>query len=639
MGASLTRNPSGPNLSRGGDDGLLEPAIRNELERLLASACFREAEGLRRFLRYAVEHTVAGEGDQLKEYRLGLEVFDRDSSFDPRLDPVVRMAARRLRTKLDEYYQTEGRDDPICIAIPKGGYAAAFDSNTPRQPSSENEPPNSGRFRLLLAAGCVLVFFAAGAALYWVRARHIPPPAPSRESSIAVLPFLNLTGNQDDEYLSDGLADELTGGLSRLPGLRVTARTSAFKFKGKAEDVRLIGSQPNVASLLEGSVQRRGEQLRITVQLIRASDGSHIWAETYDREANNSFALEDEITQAVTHALRVRLAAQPSPASRAVNAEAFDLYLRGRYWWSRRTPPAVWKAVAYFNQALEKEPLYAQAYLGLADAYTVLGFNDQAPADEMVSKARAAAEQALRLDDSLSEAHRDLAAAVLYHDWNFELARQEFQRAVQLNPNDATAHQWYGLQLMHERKFDDSLREFSAAQRLDPLSLMITLDVGQAHYYSGRQEAAIQQAQKVLAEDPDFAMAHDLLGMAYERQRRLPEALGEFQRYLELSGGDPDALMRLGVTYADALKPGQALALAKKMERVLQGGHVPSYDIAVVYAALGKKELAFEWLRQAIAQHESSCLLLAVDPAFESVHSDPRFEESVRKVGLVVSGI
>lgn len=260
--------------------------------------------------------------------------------------------------------------------------------------------------------------------------------------------------------------------------------------------------------------------------------------------------------------------------------------MRGRYWWNRRTPPAVWKSVAYFNQALEKDPLYAEAYLGLADAYTVLGFNDQAAANEVVPKARAAAEQALNLDNSLSEAHADLAASLLFHDWDFKRSEKEFETALALNPNHATGHQWYGLQLMFQRKFDAALQEFLQAQRLDPLSVMITLDVGQVHYYSGHLDAAIALAQKVLAQDPDSAMGHDLLGMAYERERRFPEALREFQTYVKLSGDDPDSLMRLAVTYAHNQKSDEALALARRIESVPKGTYVPSYNLAVIYAAL-----------------------------------------------------
>ena len=634
MGLSPTKNGAKEASPGHHSDALSHVAIQSQMEKMLASESFHDAEAMRRFLRYAVEQTLRGQGGQLKEYRLGLEVFDRNSSFDPRLDPVVRMAALRLRAKLREYYEREGRHDPVCIEIPKGGYAATFSSRPAHPLRIAGKSPARRQSHFALLVGCLLVV-AAIAGVYWARTIERTRAARlTEEASIAVLPFLNLTSNPDNEYLSDGLADELTGALSQMSGLRVIARTSAFKFKGKAEDVHTIGNQLNVASLLEGSLQRNGEHLRVTVQLIRTSDGSHLWAETYDSTADNTFAVEDEITQAVTGALRVRLADAESRSQRLVNPEAHDLYLRGRYWWNRRTPFAVWKSVAYFNQALEKEPLYPQAYLGLADAYTVLGFNDQEAADEVAPKARAAAEQALQIDNGLGEAHAALAATLLYHDWDFRRAEQEFRRAIQLDPNYATAHQWYGLLLMCERRFDEALPEFAKAQRLDPLSLMITLDVGQVHYYSGRQEAAIQQAQKALAQDPDFAMAHDLLGMAYEKEGRYPEALREFQTYVKLSGDDPDSLMRLALTYADTRNADAALALAKRIENVPKGTYVPSYNLAVIYATLGEKERTLEWLRRAVGEHASSCLMFAIEPAFEGLRSDPRFQSLARDVNL-----
>jgi TolB-like protein/Tfp pilus assembly protein PilF len=634
MVRSPTRTAAQPASPEQGGHGLSHSAIKLQLEKILASESFREAAVTKRFLRYAVEHTLSGEGDRLKEYRLGLEVFDRDSSFEPRLDPVVRMAARRLRVKLREYYETEGKDDALYIEVPKGGYAATFGSQTARS-RRVHERSIRQRYSPWILVTVALLFVAVVAVLYrlW-ELRQKPASVPSQSESLAVLPFLNLTGDPDNEYLSDGLTDELTGALSRLSRLRVIARTSAFKFKGRQEDVRSIGSQLDVSCLLEGSLQKNGARLRVTVQLVRTSDGSHIWAQTYDPTPNNTFAMEDEITEFVTKGMQGRLVGGQLAARRTADPQARDLYLRGRYWWNRRTPPAVWKSVAYFNQALEKDPLYADAYLGLADAYTVLGFNDQAAANEVVPKARAAAEQALNLDNSLSEAHADLAASLLFHDWDFKRSGQEFETALALNPNHATGHQWYGLQLMFQRKFDAALQEFLQAQRLDPLSVMITLDVGQVHYYSGDLDAAIALAQKVLAQDPDSAMGHDLLGMAYERERRFPEALREFQTYVKLSGDDPDSLMRLAVTYAHNQKSDEALALARRIEKVPEGTYVPSYNLAVIYAALGEKERALQWLRRAVAEHASSCLLFVVDPSFETLHTDPRFQELARNVSF-----
>ena len=380
MESSPAYSPAVSTVPQGREDTFAKTEVGKELEKILSSIAFRGAEGLRRFLRYSVEHTLHGEGDQLKEYRLGVEVFDREASFDPRLDPVVRMAARRLRSKLQEYYRGEGIRDPIWIAVPKGSYAAAFSRGAAKQlPTYVVERPEPTKYwRLAVIALALLLTTVIGAVIYWIRARQSQIGS-NEPPSLAVLPLLNLTGNLDNEYFCDGVTDELTSAVSRLPGVRVVARTSAFKFKNKPEDVRSIAEQLNVSSVLEGSLQKSGERLRITVQLIRASDGFHIWAQTYDRDSGDAFAVEDEITQTIADTLRVRLAqAQQAGRPRRINAESHELNLRGRYWLNRRTPPDLWKAIAYFNQALEKDPAYAQAYLGLAEAYSTLGANDQA---------------------------------------------------------------------------------------------------------------------------------------------------------------------------------------------------------------------------------------------------------------------
>ena len=638
MQPSLAQSPAGPTVPQGREDIFAEADVLKELDKILSSGAFRDAEALKRFLRYTVEYTLHGEGDLLKEYRLGVEVFDRDSSFDPRLDPVVRMAARRLRFKLKDYYETEGLQDPICIAVPKGSYAAAFSSRAPKElPVAVVEASQLAKYRRL--AGIGLVFFFAtvvATVIYWYRARQLQAEIPAQHPSVAVLPLLNLTGNPDNEYLCDGVTDELTSALSKLPGVRVVARTSAFKFKNKPEDVRSIGAQLNVASVLEGSLQKIGDRLRITVQLIRAEDGYHVWSQTYDRDGRDAFAVEDEITQTIAATLRVRLgqAGQPTEAPRRIDAEAREVNLRGRYWLNRRTPPDLWKAIGYFNQAIEKDPSYAQAYLGLAEAYSTLGANDQASPREVLPKARAAAQQALRWDESSGESHAVFAWISFLDGWNSALAEQEFRRALQLSPNYSAAHQWYGLTLMLEQRFDESLREFDLAQDLDPLSLILSTDKGVVYYYSGQQDKAIDQARQILAHDADFADAHLLLGMAQERQKQFKTAEQEISKYLEVSGHDPDALMKLGVAYAHAGDRARALQMVTEMRKPTTGQYVPFYYIADIYAALGDKEAAFEWLDRALGQHSNSCLLLAIDPAFEDFRSDPRFQEATRKIGL-----
>jgi adenylate cyclase len=367
--------------------------IRAELGHALASVTFRNSDRLSQFLRFVVERTLAGNAEQLKEYSIGVEVFGRPSSYDPRLDPVVRLEARRLRAKLLQYYESEGRDDLIRIEVPKGGYSAVFlrKRALPERPAAENsavETPSSARpaspssvrwLRWLVPAAAAICLAILGVLF----ARRAPghKAASDPVASVAVLPFQNLSANPEDEYFSDGFTDELISALGRVPGLRVAARASTFHFKGTNENLRSIAEQLNVGSIVEGSIQKKGDDIRITAELIRIADGYRIWTETYTRKTADTQAVENDFSRSIASALTKTLAGMPAAeASRhTADPEAHELYLRGRYWWNRRSLADMLKAVRYFNQALEHDPVYAEAYLGLGDTYAVMGVNEQAP--------------------------------------------------------------------------------------------------------------------------------------------------------------------------------------------------------------------------------------------------------------------
>ena len=616
-----------------------EEAARRELAKILESTTFHGSETLKRFLRYTFERTLRGQGDQLKEYRLGVEVFDRPSSFDPRIDPVVRMAARRLRAKLQEYRETEGQKDQIWIDVPKGAYAANFVPNntTVKQLMTDARPDQSARRWLALVA-VLLLLAGAIAIVYWAGGSREPrTSAQPQAASIAVLPFLNLTPNQGDEYLSDGLTDELTSALSRLPGLRVVARTSAFKFKGKAEDVRTIGAQLKVDSLLEGSLQRSGERIRITVHLVRAADGYHIWSETYERSAKDMFEVEDEVSRAIAATLQIRLAAGQGPPilkESTASPEAHALYLKGRYSWNKRTTQSVQQSIEYFNEALKLDPNYASAYAALADAYTVMAVNDQAPPQQTMEKAWQAARRALQLDDSLVESYAVLAQIKLFHDRDFPGAGQLFQRGLEMDPNSAMAHQWYGLFFMWQGRFAEASRELHKAKELDPLSFMIPFDLALSDVYSRQYDQAAAEARKIIEVEPNFAFAHDVLGSALEQKHLYPEAIAEYQKYLELSNGEPEAIMRLGHVYAVSGQRELALRMLRKLEEPPKGGYVSPCYISMLYAGLGDKDRSLLWLKRAFNQRNATVILIGVEPAFDPVRSDPRFQDLIRRWGL-----
>jgi TolB-like protein/tetratricopeptide (TPR) repeat protein len=619
-------------------------SARDQLEKVLASTAFRNSEKASRFLRFVAEHTLDWESDRLKEYLVGVDVFGRQSSYDPRLDPVVRLEARRVRARLVQYYATDGLQDAIRIEIPKGGYSVVFNSvAAPVTPSPETSPGNAlARLGAPRSGGSggqwwspdharryvtVLLGLAIAAAAAGVCSRYFRPPhAPIEPRSMAVLPFSNLTGSSDNEWLSDGLTDDLATSLAKLPGVRVVARGSAFKFKGATPDARTIGKRLNAKFLLEGSVQSSGGQFNVSARFIRSDDGRTIWAETFSSQSQNPFGVEKNISEAVGAALGIEtLAEADGPSGHHVpDRRAHEFYLLGRYWWNRRTAADEWKAIDYFNQALKQDPLYPQAYLGLADAYAVLGVNEQAPARDVYPRARAAAQQALALDGTLSEAQATLAEVTYFYDWDFAGAEREIKRAIELSPNYASAHQWYGLMLMCERRFRDATREMEVAQQLDPLSLIMAVDLEQIYAFSGQEGAAIEQGRKTLAYDASYAPAHEVLGHAYLSQGSYGEALEEFREFAALSGDDSNALPDLGVVYAYSGQRKAALGVLHELE-TQRTGFALAYHVAAVYVALGNEQDAYNQLAAAITERSPSCLLLRVDPAFNPLRSEPRF--------------
>ena len=463
------------------------------------------------------------------------------------------------------------------------------------------------------------------------------PPSSSELQSVAVLPFLNLSSRPEDDYISDGLADELTAALSQVEGLRVVSRTSAFEFKGKEEDIRTIGRRLNVGAVLEGSLQREGKRMRVTVQFIRVADGYHLWAEVYEADVQSVFALEDTISRAVTASLQAHLdqaLGQPSVIVSTRDVEAHSLYLKGRYAWNRRTKTGVEQSIQFFRQAIQRDPQYAQAYAALAEAYTVLAMDEIASPADYAPLAKRAAQQALKLDSRLGEAYAALALIQFTYDWDFAGADRNYRRAIDLDPNNATAHHWYGLSLMARKRFGEAAKEFHIAQQLDPLSLVIPAVLGKAHFYAGEPDLAIAQAQNIIAIEPHFAYAHDVLGMGYLEKRRYKEAIAEFKQYASLYENDPDALMRLASAYAANGEREEAMRILRQLRRLAQAQYVSPCYIAQVYASLGEKDPAFEWLDKAHQQHAPALLFIALEPDYESLRQDPRFQELAHLIGL-----
>jgi serine/threonine-protein kinase len=493
--------------------------------------------------------------------------------------------------------------------------------------------PRRGR-RAAWVAGAAAALVALGllGAVSW----HFLSGRGQALDSIAVLPFANESGDQDAEYLSDGISESLINNLSQLPNLRVIARSSAFRYRGPAADPLAAGRELGVQAVLTGRVVQRGDRLLINVELVDVRHNRQLWGERYDRRLTDLLTVQDEISREITDKLRLRLNGEEKRrlARRSTdNPEAYQAYLVGRYHWGRRTEDGLKKAIDSFEQARARDPTYALAYAGLADCYALLGdYGYLAPKDAF-PKARAAAERALELDDDLVEAHTSLAFVKVQYDWDWPGAEREYRRALGLNPNYATAHQWYSEYLSAMGRPEEALREIRLAQELDPLSLIIHAVVGRALYFARRYDDAIAQCRTTLEMDPNFAVPHLFLGRAYVQQGRYEEGLAEFQEYRRRSGGSA-ILAEIGHAQALAGRRDEARELLQELAQGPNPGYVPAGRIAYIPVGLGDKDGAFAWLEKAYDERSDTLVFLKVEPRYDSLRADPRFADLLRRVGL-----
>ena len=454
------------------------------------------------------------------------------------------------------------------------------------------------------------------------------------EKSIAVLPFDNLSRDPDNAYFCEGVQDEILTRLAKVADLKVISRTSTQHFKSAPENLPDIAKQLGVAHILEGSVQKSSDQVRVNVQLINAMTDAHLWAETYDRKLTDIFAVESEIAKAIAETLQAKLSgAEKSSIAKAptANPEAYELYLKGRFFWNKRTGDDLRKSIEYLKQAIAKDPGYALAYAALADSYGLLRFYGGASPAESVVPAQAAAKKALELDDSLAEAHASLGL-IATEELEVNRAVNELERAIQLNPNYATAHHWLGLALATLRQSDRSIGELKRALELDPLSMIINADLSIIYLYAHRYGDAEAQARKTLEIDSRSFVAHYYLGAVLQLTGRLKEAIPEFQKAVELNN-DPYSIAMLGQAYARNGQTDEARKLLAHLNEMAKSAEVPDYALATAYTSLGEKERAIGALEHGFAEGNKSYLfLLPGDPFLDDLRGDPRFEALVHKI-------
>jgi len=592
----------------------------------------------------------AGQVVTREELQQKLWPADTFVDFDHGLNKAVNKVRDALGDSAESprFVETVARRGYRFLAEVKGADAAPLRSRElapPQLPAPETadraDPlgaPAAPRRRLPPLAWkistLVLLALLAAFAAWKVHSRNRPASA---IRSLAVLPLESLSNDASQDYFADGMTDELISDLGQIGALRVISRTSVMGYKHARKPLPQIARELNVDAVVEGTVLRSGDRVRITAQLIDAAADKHLWSQSYEGELKDTLALQNQVARAIADQIRINLNPQEQAAlktSKVVNPEAYESYLKGRYFWNKRTPDSLKVALAYFNQAIDEDQNYAQAYSGLADTYALLGdwqYGVMTP-KEALPKAKTAAIKALELDSTLSEAHNSLAFCFDAFDWDLESAGKEFQRAIELNPGYATAHHWYAWHLSLLGRYDEAIEEMRKAKSLDPLSLIINADLAEllviAHFY----DESIIQSRKTIEMDPNFALAHIQLAQAYLQKHMNGEAIAELQKADELSAGSPTCIANLARAYAASGRTSEAMKLLSDLKNHSNGGYSDAAEVAMVYAALGDKDLAMHWLESGYEQRFNPGVLLR--PGFDPLRSDPRFQGLVLRIGF-----
>src|SRR5579862_1326318 len=571
-------------------------------------------------------------------------------------DQALNIAIGKLRSALGD-----SAENPRFIeTLPKRGYRFIADVSVldadarPKKPGSvfgDLQAPESGHTpqgaglaiapkprpwltaRVIVALAFIIISLSI-LSVWLFRSRG---PAPAGIRSLAVLPLENLSGDASQNYFADGMTDELITDLAQISALRVISRTSVMVYKGARKPLPQIARELNVDAVVEGTVLRSGDQVRITAQLIEASTDKHLWSHSYEGDLRDTLTLQRKVASAIADQIRINLTPQEQAALksvRAVNPEAYESYLKGRYFWNKRTVDGLKVALAYFKQAIEEDPKYAPAYSGLADTYALLGDWQYAvmPPKEAFPKAKAAAIKALELDSTLGEAHNSLAFVLDGFDWDFDSAGKEFQRAIELSPGYATAHHWYAWHLSLLGRYDEAIAEMRQAENLDPLSLIINADLAELLVLAHSYDESIRQSRKTIEMDPNFALAHNQLGQAYLQKQMYDQAIAELQKAGELSGGSPTSIANLARAYVASGKRTEAVKLLGDLKKRSNPGYSNASEIAMIYASLGDTDQAMNWLEKGYEERFNPGVLLR--PGFDPLRSDSRFQNLVHRVGL-----
>jgi TolB-like protein/DNA-binding winged helix-turn-helix (wHTH) protein/Tfp pilus assembly protein PilF len=494
--------------------------------------------------------------------------------------------------------------------------------------------------RPILVALSVLAIVLAGVFGFRYLKRPSPTTGPSSQlTSLVVLPFENLSADKDQAYFADGMTDELIAHLAKIRSLRVISRTSSMEYKGTHKTLSQIARDLNVDSVVEGTVLRSGDRVRITAELVQVATDRHLWAETYESQLGDILTLQSHVASAIVNEIRVKLTPEDQvrlATTRPVSTQSYENYLKGRYYWNKRSQEGLTKAIDYFQLAIEQDPNYALAYAGLADCYSIIGsaIVGTVPASEVAPKARAAALKSLELDNTLAEAQTSLATVRFNYDWDWNAAASGFRRAVELNPSYATAYQRNSLYLMSMGRTSESIAEMNRAHDLDPLSVSMNFSLGWRLYMAREYDQAIEQLRNTIDMDPDFVLPHLVLGQAYEQKKMYDQAIAELRRAADISQSSPPAIAALARIYAVSGRTSEARKLLDQLMEQSKKRYVSPFYVAIVYAGLGENDQALDWIEKAYKDRSNAIVFAKVDPQLDTLRATPRFQSLLRRLAF-----
>lgn len=604
------------------------PAIRAQLERVLGSRKFAGAERQAQFLRFIVERAADGQPEPAKEYTIAVDVFARRADYNPEIDSLVRVEASKLRNRLAKYYETEGKEDPIRIEIPRGGYAPVFhDQGAPARLS----PASRGRLFWVAGAGAAVI---ASAVFLGSGARSVPAPAPP--VSIAVLPFADLSSARDQAFFCEGVTEELTHTLAGLSGLRVPSTMSSSRYRGSDVDARQVGKELNVHAVLEGSVRREGNRIRLTAQLIETRGGFHLWSETYDREVGDVLEVQRDIAVAIAREFHLDLAGDRRALVRphSPDTDAYQFYLRAAHLAANGDPESVTLAVEHYRMALARDGKYALAWAGLSLAYATLFDLGMGPWQDILANCRESAFKAASLAPALAESQQAIGRYLLYGEWDWNGAARAFRKAMDLDPSYIQARYEYARTMNVIGRHEEAIEELRAGAALDPTANILWIELANSYIKARRYDEAAQPLAMARQLVKRSTGNSTLQGMVALGKEQYAEAMAHFKEAMGILPGLVWPEAYLGYCYARLGRAAEASGVLQKLNATAPNRALPEFEIGAIYAGLGQNDRAFEWLERAYRRRSAAMARINVDIRMQTLRSDPRFVSLLKRMRL-----